>query len=177
MIAPICPVMCEEAWQQLRETPIGSLGLKESIFLERWGSSQYDYSGAWADLMPLIPTGTAQLDELKKTSGLNNALDAEVIITVPKEQYWDAGGLYWMARGNEMEDALGCGHHLFETGDKFSLRIIDAREKYKKCVRSRKRRPDVGDCEKYPDLSLRDAIVVSQLRNEISAEIDGDTLS
>jgi hypothetical protein len=42
--------------------------------------------------------------------------------------------------------------------------VLDAREKYQRCARSWKRRPDVGSDLKYPDLSARDAAAVRALR-------------
>jgi isoleucyl-tRNA synthetase len=44
-----------------------------------------------------------------------------------------------------------------------TVRIEDARAKYDKCARCWKRRPDVGSDSEYPDLSARDAAVVSGL--------------
>ncbi len=41
--------------------------------------------------------------------------------------------------------------------------VCDVREKYPKCARSWKRRPDVGSDADYPDLSARDAVVMKEL--------------
>jgi len=37
------------------------------------------------------------------------------------------------------------------------VEVLDSREKYQRCNRSWKRRPDVGSDSDYPDLSARDA--------------------
>ncbi|MFW6065417.1 MAG: hypothetical protein ACOC9S_01225 [Planctomycetota bacterium] len=44
--------------------------------------------------------------------------------------------------------------------------MIDTRDKYARCARSWKRRPDVGTDEDYPDLSARDAVVMKELSGE-----------
>ena len=45
-----------------------------------------------------------------------------------------------------------------------SIEVLDARQKYQRCARCWKRRPDVGSDKDYPDLSARDAAVVRALR-------------
>ena len=41
--------------------------------------------------------------------------------------------------------------------------VCDSREKYPRCARSWKRRPDVGADSDYPDISARDAAVMKQI--------------
>jgi isoleucyl-tRNA synthetase len=43
------------------------------------------------------------------------------------------------------------------------VKVCDARDKYERCARSWKRRPDVGSDPDYPDLSVRDAVVMKEL--------------
>ena len=43
------------------------------------------------------------------------------------------------------------------------VEVYDARQKYPRCARSWKRRPDVGGDPGYPDLSARDAAVMKEL--------------
>jgi isoleucyl-tRNA synthetase len=45
------------------------------------------------------------------------------------------------------------------------VEVRDSREKYRRCERSWKRRPDVGSDPEYPDLSARDASVMRQLKS------------
>ena len=48
--------------------------------------------------------------------------------------------------------------------------VLDARERYGRCERSWKRRPDVGSDPDYPDLSARDAAAVKALRGDSKGE-------
>jgi isoleucyl-tRNA synthetase len=67
--------------------------------------------------------------------------------------------------GDDPADVLGVGSHRIEiAGGEPCVVIEDVREKYKKCARSWKRRPDVGQDHEYPDLSPRDAAVIRGLR-------------
>jgi isoleucyl-tRNA synthetase len=157
LIAPILPVMADEAWQHLLGLPCGKK-LPPSVHLSMFGAGtdSEPYEGGWTELIGLVPDAVAQLDAMKKTAGLNNSLDAEVVLTIPQ-----GGG--WSKYGNDFEDAVGVGSHSFNYGDTLSVRVVDAREKYRRCERSRKRRPDVGENLRFPDLSKRDAGVVEGL--------------
>jgi hypothetical protein len=70
----------------------------------------------------------------------------------------------------ELEDLLGVGYARLERagdlpeGEIVDVQVFDAREKYARCARSWKRRPDVGKDPDYPDLSARDAKVMRKLR-------------
>jgi isoleucyl-tRNA synthetase len=116
----------------------------------------------WALLMPLIEKGNKQLDDLKRSVGLGNPLDAEAVIIVPSVE--DEVSAHIEAYGPEIEDALGVGYHRVEHGEMWDLKIKDTRASYPSCGRSWKRRPDVGSDPAFPDLSARDAAVVSALR-------------
>ena len=116
----------------------------------------------WQVLMPLIEKGNKQLDDLKRTVGLGNPLDAEAVIIVPAVE--DDLSRHIADYGPEIEDALGVGFHRLEHGETWDIKINDTRTRYPSCARSWKRRPDVGSNPQYPDLSARDAAVVAQLR-------------
>ena len=116
----------------------------------------------WPILMPLVESGLKQLDDLKKSVGLGNALDAEAVIILPSVE--DEVSKLIAEYGPEIEDALGVGFHRIEHGENWDIKIHDTREKYPSCARSWKRRPDVGSDRDYPDLSARDAAVVRKLR-------------
>ncbi len=45
------------------------------------------------------------------------------------------------------------------------VEVLDSREKYQRCGRSWKRRPDVGTDAEFTDLSARDADAVRQIRS------------
>ena len=56
---------------------------------------------------------------------------------------------------------VGAGYHSFQPKAQeypaISVKVVDARDKYRACARSWKRRPDVGADPDFPDLTLRDA--------------------
>jgi isoleucyl-tRNA synthetase len=157
MLAPILPVMAEEAWEHLTNLPCGGF-LPYSVHLSQIAATtdHESYAGGWTELVKLLPQVTMQLDRMKKEVGLTNALDAEVVLTIPM-------GAGWSKYGKDFEDACGVGFHSFRYGDTLSVQIEDRRGKYARCERSRKRRPDVGQNPRFPDLSTRDAAVVEGL--------------
>jgi isoleucyl-tRNA synthetase len=119
----------------------------------------------WQVLTPLIEKGNKQLDDLKRTVGLGNPLDAEAVILVPTGVEDDLTR-HIADYAPEIEDALGVGFHRLEQspGSAWDIQILDTRTRYPSCARSWKRRPDVGSNPAYPDLSARDAAVVTALR-------------
>ncbi|MCD4825828.1 MAG: isoleucine--tRNA ligase [Phycisphaerae bacterium] len=126
----------------------------------------------WERLMDLRGEGLVMLEALKN-EGVKNSLDAEAVFTVPAnlpmvrtivERYL-----------TEMEDLLGVGYARIEEGPEIPVETVkgpkigtpliqievhDAREKYPRCQRSWKRRPDVGSDSDYPEVSARDAEVL-----------------
>ena len=184
LTAPVLAFTAEEAWAAVRQlpggntlepsvhlhvvAPAGSLSVKginpftkqETTFHSRLHSAPKH----WSILMPLIESGNKQLDDLKKSVGLGNALDAEAVIILPKVE--DDVSRLIKDYAPEIEDALGVGFHRIEHGETWDIKIHDTREKYPSCARSWKRRPDVGSDKDYPDLSARDAAVVRALRGK-----------
>jgi len=165
--APVLAFTAEESWAAVRALP-GCANLEPSIHVrkitQRSELSTQDSAKHWEVLMPLIEDGNKQLDNLKKTVGLGNPLDAEAVIILPKVD--DEVKALINAYGPEVEDALGVGYHRLEHGDIWSIKINDTREKYPSCNRSWKRRPDVGSDKDHPDLSARDAVVVRALKGQ-----------
>jgi isoleucyl-tRNA synthetase len=110
--------------------------------------------------MDLRDQALQQLDALKKSAGLNKALDAEVIYSVDHDELRRRLQAY----GADLEDIVGAGFHSFaeKSADTpaVTVQVVDRREMYKACARSWKRRPDVGQDAEFPDLSLRDANAV-----------------
>ena len=82
----------------------------------------------------------------------------------------EIGDLFGVERRfTKFEDLLGVGYARIEQvaelpeGEVVEVEVFDARDKYQRCSRSWKRRPDVGSDSEYPDLSARDAAVMKQL--------------
>ncbi len=145
LLAPVLVFTAEESWAAIRQLP-GCQNLEPSVHLSQLNDPHELASPTakkhWEVLMPLVEKGNKQLDELKKSVGLGNALDAEAVIVVPAVQ--DEVSKLMGEYGPEIEDALGVGFHRIEHGEVWDIRIVDVREKYASCARSWKRRPDVG---------------------------------
>ena len=123
----------------------------------------------WSNLMDLRSAGLVKLEALRN-SGVKNPLDAEAIFMVSQNN--DAAAELIETHLKEMEDLLGVGYARVERVEASALasadtvvqvEVVDTREKYPRCARSWKRRPDVGSNDKWPDLSARDAAVMDEL--------------
>jgi isoleucyl-tRNA synthetase len=160
LLAPMLVFTADEAWEHLpHKTREEALQAAHLLLLPKEAGERpnKDQEREWAKLMELRDQALLQLDALKKSVGLNKALDAEVVYHVGEslrgqlERY-----------GPDLEDLVGAGFHSFTDAASGADRVevVDTRQKYKACARSWKRRPDVGQDAEYPDLSLRDAAVV-----------------
>ena len=128
----------------------------------------------WAHLMDLRGEGLVKLEALRN-SGVKNSLEAEAVLKV---RQGDASAkAFAEAYLGEIEDLLGVGYARIEEVDQLpgggestaaglpmTIEVLDTREKYPRCERSWKRRPDVGDDPEHPQLSVRDAGVVRALQ-------------
>ncbi|HEY4328975.1 MAG TPA: isoleucine--tRNA ligase, partial [Phycisphaerae bacterium] len=110
LTAPVLVFTAEESWQALRQLP-GCANLDLSIHthtLSQLPITSYQLRH-WSVLMPLIEKGNKQLDDLKRSTGLGNPLDAEAVIIVPNVE--DEVSKLIKEYGPEIEDALGVGFH------------------------------------------------------------------
>jgi isoleucyl-tRNA synthetase len=182
-LAPVLAFTAEEAWQAILQLPGGrevqlklettsrqletgnrqpeTSSIHEQVFSPPIAAPPPELVQPWAIFMPLVEDGLKQLDTLKRSVGLGNALDAEAIIVVPIGHPLEASLPQY---GPELEDVLGVGFHRIEHGQMWGLQIHDTRSRYASCARSWKRRPDVGSDPEYPDLSARDAAVLRELK-------------
>ncbi len=165
LVAPILVFTAEEAWATIRQLP-GCADLDPSVHLATipapLPATPSSTAKHWALLMPLVEEGNKQLDELKKSvGGKYNTSDAELILIAPSIA--DEVSPHIAAYAPELEDVLGVGYSKIEHGDTWAVKIHDATTRYPSCIRSWKRRPDVGHYPEYPDLSKRDAEVVKAL--------------
>ncbi len=159
LLAPILPFTADEAWEALPNRPAD---LPDSVHLalmpEPAATGEPDAD--WAKLLAIRDEGLAQLEALR-AAGVKNPLDAEAVVRVAdnKEAAWVQQYL------TEVEDLLGVGSSRVEVFAKADaalpeVHVADARDKYERCARSWKRRPDVGSDPDQPQLSARDAKVV-----------------
>jgi isoleucyl-tRNA synthetase len=118
----------------------------------------------WDRLLGLRQQGLSRLEDLRNR-GVKNSLEAEAVFKVPDDDE-DATRLIETYL-TELEDLLGVGYARMEQVeglDEIRIEVFDTREKYPRCARSWKRRPDVGSVEGYPELSARDAYVMQELQ-------------
>ncbi|MFW6133474.1 MAG: isoleucine--tRNA ligase [Planctomycetota bacterium] len=190
LLAPILPHTTEEAWEHI---PFRDAAEPDSVHLADlpgFDAELLDYAEElrpvnpdigqfsadhleagpqwiWDRLLDLRQAGLAELEQLR-AAGVKNPLDAEAVFRVAADN--DAAKQFCQTYLGELEDMLGVGHARIETADDLpagevvDVNVLDARERYARCARSWKRRPDVGTDPDYPDLSARDAAAVKTLR-------------
>jgi len=163
LLAPMIVFTADEAWEQIATKPTGE-GELASVHLAKMPSPSDSSVSAeqradWELLMELRDEALGQLDRLTRQIGKYKALDAELIYKV------DAATRKRLEKwGPDLEDLVGAGCHSFvevPTGTAPSVELIDRRDKYQACARCWKRRPDIGQDARCPDLSPRDAAAVA----------------
>ncbi len=189
MLAPILPHTCNEAWECIPNRPADE---PDNVHLAVMPQHDQDVAAAaddvrpaetdldglsegfsptvawtWRELLKLRHAGLVKLEALRN-SGVKNPLDTEAVIKVASGR---KHVVEIVSRHlGELEDMLGVGHARIETADDLPhntavvIEVSDTREKYSRCARSWKRRPDVGSNPDHPDISERDAEVVAKLR-------------
>ncbi len=185
LMAPVLPFTCEEAWAHIPNRPAD---LPDSVHLAEMPAADPEVEQAyaigskarddgqfyadhlqagpdvtWERLLGLRDQGLAQLEALR-SADLKNPLDAEVVFHAdPQTDDYRLVEAYLP----ELEDMLGVGFARLAPAPgqkRVKIEVIDAREKYPRCARSWKRRPDVGSDADYPDLSARDAAAIKAIR-------------
>jgi len=189
LLAPILTHTCEEAWRHVPNRPADAPGSVHLALLPTYdeevlrladdlrpvnpdlGAFSADElkvgpAWIWERLMDLRGAGLVKLEALRN-AGVKNPLDAEAVFRVAADND-DAAELIEAYRG-ELEDLLGVGYARVERADDLpesvtvDVEVLDARDRYARCARSWKRRPDVGSNPDWPDLSARDAAVMEEL--------------
>lgn len=167
LLSPMLVFTADEMWEYLRrageDADLSSVHL--SIVPQPANEPADDEQvREWELILQLRDDALQQLDALKKESGLNKAIDAELVFHVDD----DAVRRKLQQYGVDLEDMAGAGHYTFaeapQTAPAATVKVIDRRNEYPACARSWKRRPDVGQDANYPDLSLRDAKAVAAMR-------------
>jgi isoleucyl-tRNA synthetase len=143
LLAPMLVFTADETWchiphKALDEADCGSVHM--TLLPEKSGAAISDQTRAdWTLLMQLRESALGQLDELKKTVGLNKASESLATYHLPTDTL-----ARFTAWGVDLEDAVGAGHYeLVETTGPASVKITDAREVHAACARCWKRRPGV----------------------------------
>jgi isoleucyl-tRNA synthetase len=166
LLAPMVVFTADEAWEYLPRT--GEEKGMESVHLALLPEPLNAEPGEeqkleWKALMELRDSALLQLDGLKKSAGLNKAVEAEAVYS------GGPGKLEKLSEyGVDLEDLAGCGSWSIEpTEGEVKVTVVDRRNEpgYGSCARSWKRRKDVGSDPAYPDLSARDALAVREKRS------------
>jgi len=189
LLAPILPHTCEEAWEHI---PFRDTGEPHSVHLAALPDCdeqmleiaedlrpvnpdiamfsaddlQAGPAWVWSRLLELRDVGLGELEALRNT-GVKNPLEAEAVFKIAASDQGSA--LLIETYLKELEDMLGVGYARIEKVDSLpegvivDVEVYDTREKYARCARSWKRRPDVGADADYPDLCARDAAVMAEL--------------
>ena len=189
LLAPILPHTCDEAWEHIPFRPSQEPDSVHLTLLPDYdadalaAAEELAAAGAdlaapttdelqagpvwiWDRLLEIRQASLVKLEALRN-AGVKNPLDAEVVFKVRQNDDTVAQVLELYLR--ELEDLLGVGHARIERtaelpeGEVVGIEVLDARDKYSRCARSWKRRPDVGSDSEYPDLSARDAEVMRQI--------------
>ena len=187
LLAPIMPFTTAEAWENIPNRPkklpnsvhlvlmpevnaetAGAYEIRSELRDEANWNADHLTAGpgiVWQRLLAIRDEGLLKLEALR-AGGVKNAMDAEVVFRVAPDD--DAHRQLLELYLPEMEDLLGVGYARIETGDvadgkRVEIDVVDSRERYDRCARSWKRRPDVGQDPDHPDLSKRDAEVVKAL--------------
>ncbi len=190
LLAPIIPHTCEEAWEHIPFRDTGEpksvhladlpdydqamLNEAETLHADAVDAANFSLDSihpcaewVWDRLLDLRSAGQAKLDALRNST-VKNSLDAEAVFQVAANDNGTAK--FIEAYLPELEDMLGVGYARLERvtampeGKKVNVEVLDAREKYQRCARSWKRRPDVGSDPEYTDLSARDAAAVREMK-------------
>ena len=192
LLAPILPHTCEEAWEHI---PFRDAAEPYSVHLARLpeydeevleladdlrpvnpdlGAFSSDKlvpgpAWVWGRLLELRQVGLVELEALRN-AGVKNPLDAEAVFRVAPDN--EPVNRLVEIYLKELEDLLGVGHARIEPADDLpegvvvDVEVFDTRDKYPRCARSWKRRPDVGANADYPDLCARDAAVMEELQGK-----------
>ena len=163
MLAPMLVFTADEAWEHLHAE---TADLAEEhdvpfpgVHMTGWPTpADHPASDAYPLLMRLRDDALSQLDALKREKGLNKATDSEIVykLTAADRRLLEPFGV-------DLADVVGAGNYAVEDAEKSAVEVVDRRDDYALCARSRKRTPDVGSDPQYPDLSARDAAVMRSL--------------
>jgi isoleucyl-tRNA synthetase len=162
LLAPMLVFTADEAWEYLPR--LGADKSLSSVHLaylpQPLAPAPSDAQRAqWKLLLDLRDAALMQLDGLKKSAGLNKAVEAEVIYHLDP-----ATRAQLAPYGVDLEDLIGVGSYELVDAAAPKVEVLDRRQTYPQCARSWKRRKDVGSDPSYPDLSARDAAAVRTVR-------------
>jgi isoleucyl-tRNA synthetase len=150
LLAPMLVYTADEAWEHLGDNEAWNVHLAK--LPETVGAPTHD---GWPLLMKLRDDALLQLDGLKKDAGLNKATDAEIAyhLTAADRALLEPYAL-------DLADVAAAGWYSVHDAEATSVKLIDRRQDWQECARSRRRTPDVGTVEAHPNLTPRDAAAI-----------------
>jgi isoleucyl-tRNA synthetase len=159
LLSPMLVFTADEVWEYIPHKPAADARLASvhlALLPEPSGAEpSAGQREEWELLLRLRDEALGQLDKLKKEVGLKNALDAEVVYVVDDDEIRRKLQDY----GVDLADVAGAGHFTFAekgtNGPAAVVRVADRRADCPDCARCWKRRPDVGEDARYPDLCMR----------------------
>jgi len=155
-LAPILPYTIAEVGEHLNMPALVVGKFPENAFL---APITTDEGPRWAKVREVLAAVTPALEEKRQAKEIGSALDANVLVFVPKDLFeaFDGVNAADVFRTSQATIMLAEAPH----GQVFSVVVTPAEGK--KCARSRKITKDVGSNPRYPDLSARDADAVAFL--------------
>ena len=172
LLAPMIVFTADEAWCHLPHKPADEADLPSvHVTLLPEVSHQLvpqETREDWQLLMQLRESALGQLDELKKTVGLNKASEAEVIYHLPAEVMTRLSG--W---GVDLEDVVGAGNWVLQESKQVpSVKAVDARTIHAACARCWKRRPGVDATSQLCERCINASGVSIELNQKVFPRMD-----
>ncbi|MDP3489443.1 MAG: isoleucine--tRNA ligase [Phenylobacterium sp.] len=162
-LAPLMPFTTEEAWT-MRFPEAGSNALR--VFPETpdaWANPQE--AARWAKVQAVTAVVTGALEVERREKRLGAALEAAPVVHINDPDLLaaleglDAAEVFRTSQATLV--AGDCPAGAFRLAESPAVAVEPLRAEGKKCARSWRILPEVGDDPRYPDLSLRDAEAVA----------------
>ena len=161
-LAPILTFTCEEAWAARGNAQANLFRVLDEAPAEWHNLAEHD---RWQKIETVLSVVTAALEEKRRDKVIGSALEAAPIVHIADGAIWEA------MQGIDAAEVFRTSQATLSLdpapGDSFKLEglamisVVFAQAEGRKCARSWRILPEVGNDPRYPDLSLRDAEAVA----------------